>query len=323
MYSYQRSSQLSKHNDTYDYIHPTKYAGKLKGKTVLITGASRGIGRASAVAFASAGADLALIARDQSKLDSVAAEIQAKHPRHRVVTIAGDVREPAFPARAVTQALQSLEVSGIDVLVNNAGIHRLVPFWHETDNDLSAWWNVVETNLRGGVAFTQACLQRGGMLARRAGQIITCGSNQGFESYPGSSAYGAAKSGLLRFHHNLELETRRFGIVNYYVYPGTVPTDMILNMQRDMSAEAKAELSATPERVRFFGSMTKMELQTAELGANTFVALCCEDEARYMSGKYIEAEQDLGELLAEARKGASGRIEQEGLYVQKLEELWD
>src|SRR5690606_31109078 len=146
-------------------------------RTALVTGASRGIGRAIAVGLAAAGLDVALLARDADRLAGVAAEIAALGERDdaagRAAVVTADVTDAGAVAAAVRAAEDAL--GGVDLLVNNAGrVDAEVPLW-EADPD--EWWAIVETNVRGPFLLARAVVP--GMLARGGGRVVDLNSGAG------------------------------------------------------------------------------------------------------------------------------------------------
>lgn len=132
---------ITARHDTYDFIDPAKYAGKLKGKVVLVTGSSRGIGRLIALAFAAAGASVGCLARTGSEIEQLAAKIK-KDYSVPAAAITGDVL--GDPSEIVAKVEAAL--GPIDILVNNAGISRFSTIEHE--EDLETWWKVLEVNVK-------------------------------------------------------------------------------------------------------------------------------------------------------------------------------
>lgn len=158
-------STITTHHDTYPYISPSKFTGSLKGKVVLLTGAGRGIGRASALAFAAAGANVACISRTHSDTRYLVQEISQKgYPR--AIAIAADVADADAPGRVVGEVQG--ELGPVDVLINNAGISRISDVEHE--HGMGAAMEVVEVNVRGALNFIHAVVPS--MIERKSGVII-------------------------------------------------------------------------------------------------------------------------------------------------------
>ena len=163
-------STITTHHDTYPYIFPSKFKGSLKGKVILLTGAGRGIGRASALAFAAAGANVACISRTLSDTVSLVEEISQKgYPR--AIAIAADVGLSDTPKRVVKEV--EAELGPVDVLINNAGISRISDVEHE--RDMGAAMKVFEVNVWGALNFIHTVIPS--MIARKSGVIINVQSS--------------------------------------------------------------------------------------------------------------------------------------------------
>lgn len=302
-------SIITTHHDSYPYISPSKFTGSLKGKVVLLTGAGRGIGRASALAFAAAGAKVACISRTHSDTLSLVQEIAQKgHPR--AIAIVADVADAEAPGKVVAEVQR--ELGPVDVLVNNAGISRISDVEHE--HGMEAAMAVFEVNVKGTLNFIHAVIQS--MIERQSGVIINVVSVLATISLPYFSAYSSAKASLIRATHIMDLEFRPHGIYSYAVHP-CMSKDTTLG-QGALNLEAHEKVKGVKSFMEeFVPSMT----DTVQLPADTFVALAADPDAKYMSGKYIDATQDLGMILEEARKGPESRIEKEGLYILKVDTL--
>ncbi|KAL8706700.1 MAG: hypothetical protein Q9225_007920, partial [Loekoesia sp. 1 TL-2023] len=214
-FNWHSTSSITRHNDTYPYISPSKYAGSLTNKVVAITGAGRGIGRATSLAFAVAGASVACISRTQSDLDAVVDQI-AQKGCPKAIAIAGDITDPSFPARMIKEV--EISLGPIDILVNNAGISRISDVEHEGDYAIP--WRVIDVNLRGSMALVHVVTPA--MIARKSGTIINVVSVLAVENPEYFSAYSAAKAGVLKATHIMDRELREHGILSYAVHPGMI-----------------------------------------------------------------------------------------------------
>ena len=183
------------------------------GQRVLVTGASRGIGRALALGFAQAGAALVLTARDATSLDATAAQIRAQG--HEVHCISCDQRDVA----EIHAGLES--VGRIDVLVNNAGTEDVRP---ALDVDEELWDKIIDTNLKGAFFTAQAVAR--GMAQHGSGAIINIASLTSFVGVPTAVPYGASKSGLLGVTRALAAEWGPAGIRVNAIAPGYFYTDL-------------------------------------------------------------------------------------------------
>lgn len=191
---------------------------ELKEKIVLITGASSGIGRSCARAFAAAGARLLLAARRIERLERLAAELEAGHGAAcRVFEL--DVRRRAAVEAAVAGLPESW--SAIDILVNNAGLSRGLDKVHEGLPD--DWDEMVDTNVKGLLYVTRAVLP--GMVRRGGGHVINIGSIAGHEVYAGGAVYCATKFGVKAVSRALRLDLNGTGVRVTSVDPGMVETE--------------------------------------------------------------------------------------------------
>ncbi|KAI4282576.1 MAG: hypothetical protein L6R38_002825 [Xanthoria sp. 2 TBL-2021] len=303
-------STIDRHNDTYPYISPGKYIGSLPNKIVVITGAGRGIGRATSLAFAAAGANVVCVARTKSDLDAVVHSIAEKgHPKAHA--IAGDVTDPSLPSRLI-QETEEMFGNPIDILINNAGISRISNIEH--DRDYSIPWHVIDINMRGSMALIHALAPS--MIGRKKGTIINVVSVLASENPEYFTAYSAAKAGMLKATHIMDREFREHGIQTYAVHPGMIAETTLGHGALNPEAQEKS-----PSVKEFMGRFVPSMNDSLALAADTFVALAADPDARFMSGRYVDATQDLGQVLAEAKKGLEGRIEKEGLYTLKVDTL--
>ena len=237
---------------------------RLDGKTALVTGASRGIGRATAVRLAAQGAKVVLAARSPEKLMEVAGEIKEAGGEAYPLTLDVSMIED------VEARIGSLpeDFAEIDILVNNAGI---------TADGLLArmgleqWQKVLQTNLTGSYAVTKAVTR--GMLRKRWGRIITVSSVIGIMGNPGQSNYAAAKAGQIGFSKSLAKELGSRHITVNVVAPGFVATAMT----GGLSEEARRDLvSAVP--LRDVGTVDDIAWSVLFLAS---------DEARYITGHVL------------------------------------
>src|SRR5262245_847832 len=190
---------------------------RLEGKTALITGASRNIGRAIALAFAAEGADLALNTRvNQDELDQVAAE--CKKVGVRAVPILGDIADAAAAEGMVKEA--AAQLGSIDVLVCNAAIR---PHKSVTETSLEDWHRVIAVNLHSAFYLARAVVPR--MKERRRGSIIAIGGQSNLTGRANTAAVTAAKTGLLGLVRALAAELGPFGIRVNMVIPGFIDTE--------------------------------------------------------------------------------------------------
>lgn len=185
----------------------------LTGKAVLITGASRGIGAATARVLAQAGAVVGLMARSEEAVAKLADEIGG-------AVLVGDVARAADMERSVTSFCD--RTGRLDVLINNAGV--IAPIAGIADADPDAWGQAIDVNLKGVFHGILAALPV--MRAAGGGTILTVGSGAAHAPQEGWSAYCASKAGALMLTRAVDLEARAEGIRAISLSPGTVATDM-------------------------------------------------------------------------------------------------
>ena len=190
---------------------------RLEGRTAFITGASRNIGRAIALAFANEGADLVLNTRvNRDELDAVAAE--CRKAGVRVVPVLGDIADAGAVEEMVYGGVA--ELGGIDVLVCNAAIR---PHTGVTETSVEDWHRVMGVNLHSAFYLARAVVP--GMKERRRGSIIAVGGQSSLTGRPNTAAVTAAKTGLLGLIRALAAELGPFGIRANMVIPGTMDTE--------------------------------------------------------------------------------------------------
>jgi 3-hydroxy acid dehydrogenase / malonic semialdehyde reductase len=193
----------------------------LSNRTVLITGASAGIGEATARLFAAEGARLILTARRMDRLEALAAELRAAHGTDTLL-LELDVRD----AGVVSRVLEDLpaEWSAIDVLINNAGLSRGMD--RVQDGELRDWEEMIDTNVKGVLYVTRAVLP--GMVQRGRGHVINLGSIAAYEVYQGGAVYCATKSALSTITTGLRLDLFGTPIRVSIVEPGAAETEFSL-----------------------------------------------------------------------------------------------
>ncbi|MBW3554938.1 MAG: SDR family oxidoreductase [Gemmatimonadetes bacterium] len=191
---------------------------RARRSTVMITGASRGLGRALAEAFAGAGSRLVLCARGRKALEALARELEAEGAE--VEWAALDVTDEAAVRELVTRSEARFGV--VDVLVNNASIlgHRGTL----ADQPVDEWRSVLDVNLTGALVAIRAVLP--GMRATGGGSIINVSSGVGDRPRPGWGAYAVSKAALEALTWNLAVEERETGVRANAVDPGAMRTDM-------------------------------------------------------------------------------------------------
>ena len=202
----------------------------LNGKIALVTGGSRGIGRAIALALAAQGA--AVVVNYQSNAEAAQAVVEAITGQGgRALAVQGDVKEPTAAGEMVKAATS--EFGRLDILVNNAGTTRdtLLPMMKEED-----WDTVLDTNLKGAFLVTKAALRP--MIRQKGGRIINITSMAGVAGNAGQANYSAAKAGLIGFTKSVAKEIGSRGITVNAVAPGFIPTDLTASVPADIIARA-------------------------------------------------------------------------------------
>jgi len=212
----------------------------LKGKIVFVTGASSGIGAATALAFAAEGARLLLAARRAGKLAEVAARLLERGAA-AVHSIALDVRD----RRAVQRAIDELppEWAEIDVLVNNAGLSRGLDKLYA--GKIEDWEEMIDTNVKGLLYVTRAVTP--GMVARGRGHIVNLGSTAGELTYPNGAVYCATKAAERAINDGLRQDLLGTPVRVTSVDPGMVETDFsLVRFHGDAERAAKVYKGITP-----------------------------------------------------------------------------
>jgi 3-oxoacyl-[acyl-carrier protein] reductase len=186
--------------------------------TALVTGATEGIGRATALALGRAGYRVAACARTPARVEALVAELRACGIE--AAGASADVADEIEIGRAVASLTEVL--GDVDVLVNNAGVLIGKPLEELT---LDEWDRTMATNLRGLFLTTRLVLP--GMRTRRRGTIVNVASLSGRSGFAGGTAYAASKHGVLGFSRSLMLEVRKDGVRVVAVCPGSVATGML------------------------------------------------------------------------------------------------
>ncbi|MFZ7092638.1 SDR family NAD(P)-dependent oxidoreductase [Primorskyibacter sp. 2E233] len=204
----------------------------LKGKTAIITGASRGIGRACALRLAGAGASVVLHGTNAQKLADLKAEIIAAGGRAEVFV--GDVADPNTGPAAVAFTLDKF--GSVDVLVNNAGINTRAP---TLEMSLEDWNRVIDVNLNGTLHFCRAVLPE--MIRQKGGKIVNVSSTTAKTPHKNAApAYGASKAAVNYLTMHLAYEMAPHGIRVNAVCPGPVETDMSAQWSTDYREKVTA-----------------------------------------------------------------------------------
>jgi 3-oxoacyl-[acyl-carrier protein] reductase len=271
---------------------------KLNGKHAVVTGASRGIGRAIATRLADEGATVGLVSRSRKKLQEVAEEISAKG--NHVLVLEADVSDER-DVRTLFERFER-EVGKLDILVNNAGVHTDVgPVWESSP---ARWKHDMSVNLFG----PYLCCHYGIPLMNNSGVIINTASGAGTNPFPYSTAYGASKAGVIHFTETVATELEDTDISVFGLRPGAVRTDI-------------TGILKTPGGKRYLGHIAALFTDDSELlvppdnAANLVLRLCSEDFSS-LSGIMISVFDDPDALQQKA-----DQVKQQGLYTLRMHKL--
>ena len=191
--------------------------GQLDGRVALVTGASRGLGRAIALAFGEAGASVAVTARTQPALETVVTRLEEKGAA--ALAIPADLGEEPEIAPVAEKTLERF--GRLDILVNNAGIvHPRVDL---VEFDIALWRQVIDVNLVAAALLTKAVLPH--MIANRAGKIINMSSIGGRKGSKGRTAYRVTKAGLISLTESVAAEVKPYNIDVVCICPGATDTE--------------------------------------------------------------------------------------------------
>jgi NAD(P)-dependent dehydrogenase (short-subunit alcohol dehydrogenase family) len=245
----------------------------LTSTTVLVTGASRGIGRSIAVGLAERGAVVAIAARSLDGTRQVADQIGAAGGR--AVALQADVSQPDDVERMVAEANESL--GGLDVLINNAGVARHASL---VDMDVTEWDDVFATNLRSAFLCTKAASKV--MIPAENGKIINVASTFGTRAVRGYAAYGSSKAALIYFTKVAALDLARHNIQVNAISPGYIATDLNDAALADPAVRAKVEARTPAGRIAGPDELVPL------------AALLASSDSDYMTGESIVIDGGFG-----------------------------
>ncbi|TFY69120.1 hypothetical protein EVG20_g3291 [Dentipellis fragilis] len=281
-YTYAPSFPFTERHDVYPEIDPEiQYAtGTHKGKVVLITGASRGIGEDLAITYAKAGASLILAARTQKALDAVKVKILRQAPSVDVLTVPTDVVDLGQVEAAVKAGIEHF--GKLDIVIANAGkadgFDKTI-----TEKDPLDWWNILEVNIRGVYNVAHFTLP---YLSKVDGYFLITASIGGFLRMVNASAYNVSKGAVNAFVEFLALEYPT--VKAFALHPGLIETDMT--------------------RVTAFEPV-----DSAQLASATYLYLTA-GKADWLSGRFISANWDMGEL----QKDWKDKILESNAFVSRI-----
>jgi 3-oxoacyl-[acyl-carrier protein] reductase len=258
-------------------VHHTGAVFSVAGKSVLVTGGSKGIGRGIASVFAEAGANVAVAARSAGDLDAAVKTLDGLGDG-KVLGVAADVSDPGSCAQMATAVVDAF--GGIDVVCANAGIFPESALSTMTPDELS---KVLDVNVKGTVFSVQACIPS--LKDSSHGRVILTSSITGpITGFPGWSHYGASKAAQLGFMRSAAIELAPHGITVNAILPGNILTEGLVDMGEDYLAGMARAIPA--------GALGT----TADVGH--LAAFLASDEAGYITGQAIAV--DGGQVLPES-----------------------
>ena len=291
---------LRTHHTQYPDIDPgTTLKGSASGKTIFLSGASRGIGLATAVAFAQAGAKAIYItARSEKELEETRTKITEANPETRCTYMVCDVTDAGRVKAAVEDCVTKF--GSIDAADANAGY---LDKWSKIgESDISSWWRSWEVNLKGSYYVTRFCLPYLIESARKhsakqnvkgstGGHLILISSVGAQLLTPGASDYQTSKHAINRLCEFINIDHGEDGIKCFAIHPGGVPTTLAMNMP---------------------GAIHSSLVDKPELAAG-FIVWLCSGKADWARGRYLSSNWDVNELLQ-----MKDRIIKDDLLVNRL-----
>ena len=248
----------------------------LNGKSALVTGASRGLGRAIALCLAASGASVAVnYNRSPGEADAVVELIEAGGGK--AVALAGDVADPADCDRLVADTIARL--GGLDILVNNAGITKDALIFQMEPND---WLDVMRVNLGGVINCTRAAMRH--FMLQRSGAVVNMSSVMGLRGWTGEAPYAASKGAINSFTQCSAVELARFGVRVNAVLPGFAQTDLVAGLTakgggKGILRQIPARAFARPDDIA------------------RVVAFLASDSAAYMTGSLVTVDGGASTVL--------------------------
>jgi 3-oxoacyl-[acyl-carrier protein] reductase/bacilysin biosynthesis oxidoreductase BacG len=256
----------------------------ITGKVALITGASRGIGRDTAAAFAAEGTSLVLLSRRAEALDEFRNELQRIYPKLQVQTYGRDATDERSAEEIVDEAIRRF--GGIDILVNNVGASLRRPFEELTPED---WSSCLSLNLLAAIRFSHAVIP--GMKLRRDGRIINVAALSGVRPRRGQIASNVAKAGLINFTKSLAMEMAPWNILVNSVLPGTVQGSRFHGRMQEIADEQHRPLEEVVKEVARASPLGRVGKAEEVAGLVVFLS---GRQASYITGAAIEVDGGLG-----------------------------
>jgi len=280
-------------------MNTDSFLSELRGQVAVVTGAGRGIGRATALALGRAGAAVGAVARSEEQIAETARGI--KEAGGAAMAVTADVSDAASVERMARQVESALGPA--DLLVNNAAaMGPLGPLW---EVDSAAWWHTLEVNLRGPFLCARAFLP--GMVARRRGRIINLATSAATVAVAHMSAYVVAKTALIRLSENLAAELVNSGVQVFAVDPGTVRTAM---------SGFVLESEAGQKWLPWFRKLFDRGRDVPPEKAAQLVVQLAAGRADALSGRFLGVADDLEKL-----PGQAGEIKSGDLYALRVRKL--
>jgi len=272
---------LKSHHSTYSGIDPkTALKGNASGKTIFISGASQGIGQATAIAFAHAGAKAVyIVSRSESQLIKTKAKVMEANPETRCSYMVCDVTNPEQVKAAVDDCIA--QFGSIDVADANAGY---LGKWSKIgESDIDSWWMSWEVNVKGTYYVARYCIPHLIESARKhsakggtGGHLILISSVGAQLLTPEASDYQTSKHAINRLCEFINVDHSEDGIKSFAIHPGGVATDLAKNMPKNMHPYL---------------------VDKPELAAG-FIVWLCSGQADWATGRYLSSNWDVEELLA-------------------------
>jgi NAD(P)-dependent dehydrogenase (short-subunit alcohol dehydrogenase family) len=252
---------------------------ELEGKVALVTGAGRGLGRATALALAEQGAKVAALARSQSEVEETALMVRRQFGVGLSMAIRADVTHES----EVQGAFETIRKrwGGVDILVNNAGNTGATrPILNLT---LAEWQRALDVNLTGTFLCSREALRY--MIPRRWGRIINISSGSASAAVPGMGPYSVTKAALEHFTRQLAAEAGPMGVVAVALRPGLVDTRMQEEIRNRPADSIPPELRATFSAYKQRGMLVPPERPAR------IIAFLCSDRPGYINGRVLDADE--------------------------------